>query len=159
MRKAVQIFAWILFLAISQGVTAVVETYDFATDEQQGQYLYLTETLRCPKCQNQNISDSNAPIAQDLRREVHRLVSEGQSNDQIVEFMVDRFGDFVMYKPRLDMTTALLWFGPLLLGVAGIAAVVQLARKSRQGGVATDSAEPTALTDVERSKLKKMLKD
>ncbi len=159
MRKAVQIFAWILFLAISQGVTAVVETYDFATDEQQGQYLYLTETLRCPKCQNQNIADSNAPIAQDLRREVHRLVSEGQNNDQIVEFMVDRFGDFVMYKPRLDMTTALLWFGPLLLGVAGIFAVVQLARKSRQGGAATDSVEPTVLTDAERSKLAKMLKD
>lgn len=159
MKSIAHIFTWMLFLMISQAATAVVETYDFATDEQQGQYLYLTETLRCPKCQNQNIADSNAPIAQDLRREVHRLVSEGQTNDQVVEFMVDRFGDFVMYKPRLDITTVLLWFGPLLLGVAGIITVVQLARKSRSQDSTVNSAAPTALSDAERSKLKKMLED
>lgn len=159
MRKIPQIFTWVFLFAISHAATAVVETYDFTTDEQHDQYLYLTETLRCPKCQNQNIADSNAPIAQDLRREVHRLVSEGQSNDQVVEFMVDRFGDFVMYKPRLDLSTALLWFGPLLLGVVGIIAVVLLARKSRGTSSAPESTALAMRSEAERSKLKKLLKD
>jgi cytochrome c-type biogenesis protein CcmH len=79
----------------------------------------LTKELRCPKCQNQDIADSNAPIAADLRKEIFRMLGEGKDNQQIIDFMVDRYGDFVRYKPALNAKTALLWFGPagLLLAV------------------------------------------
>ncbi|RML38486.1 Cytochrome c-type bioproteinsis protein CycL, partial [Pseudomonas syringae pv. maculicola] len=81
-------------------------------DAERARYSELTRELRCPKCQNQDIADSNAPIAADLRKEIYRMLGEGQSNQKIIDFMVDRYGDFVRYKPSLNARTWLLWFGP-----------------------------------------------
>lgn len=158
MKPVFSIMALLITAFMAMPALAVVETYVFDTDAQRHQYKYLAETLRCPKCQNQNIADSNAPIATDLRREVHRLVKEGQSNDQIVDFMVDRFGDFVVYKPRLDGRTVILWFGPLVIGLSGLFFVVYLASKNRRKSSA-DPVANTKLSDAERERINKLLND
>jgi len=107
----------LLFFSLGSSYAAI-DTYSFGSEENRQQFSLLTAELRCPKCQNQNLSDSNSPIASDMRREIHRMVEEGQSNEQVVDFMVARYGDFVRYRPKRDSTTAFLWYGPvaLLLG-------------------------------------------
>ena len=97
---------------------AAIDTYEFKDEVERERFRSLTEELRCPKCQNQNIADSNAPIATDLRREIYRMLDDGRSDKEIVDFLVMRYGDFVMYKPPLDSRTWLLWYGPFgLLGL------------------------------------------
>ncbi|AZE22149.1 Cytochrome c heme lyase subunit CcmL [Pseudomonas chlororaphis subsp. aureofaciens] len=110
--------AAVLGLSIAGVAHAAIDTYEFANDAERERFRELTKELRCPKCQNQDIADSNAPIAADLRKEIFRMLGEGKDNQQIIDFMVDRYGDFVRYKPALTGKTALLWFGPagLLLG-------------------------------------------
>jgi len=98
---------------------AAIDTYEFRDEAERERYRTLTEELRCPKCQNQNIADSNAPIAMDLRQEIFRMLEEGKSNDQIVDYLVDRYGDFVRYKPPVNAKTMLLWYGPVGLLVLG----------------------------------------
>ena len=143
--------AWVL-LGLSGVCQAAFDAYEFSSDQAREQYQRLTEELRCPKCQNQNIADSNAPIAQDLRREVHRMVEEGQSDDAIVDFMIQRYGDFVIYRPRFDASTFLLWFGPLLVGLIGLAVIIGLVLSSRR-------VSATASSDVNRAKLNQLLND
>ncbi|MGH8374514.1 MAG: cytochrome c-type biogenesis protein, partial [Pseudomonas sp.] len=113
----------------------------------------LTKELRCPKCQNQDIADSNAPIAADLRKEIFRMLGEGKDNQQIIDFMVDRYGDFVRYKPALNAKTALLWFGPagLLLGGVVIIAVIVRRRRVQRAGTRDE------LSAEERSRLDQLL--
>ncbi len=127
----------------------VIEVYDFETEQQHQQYEKLIGELRCPKCQNQNIADSNAPLAKDLRQKVYQQILNGQNHDEIIQYMVDRYGDFVTYKPPLRPTTYLLWFGPFvgLIAVLGIL----LWRTSRLAKVeqkALTAEEEVALTDL-----------
>jgi len=112
---------------ISSSLLANIDLYEFSTEENQLRYRVLTKELRCPKCQNQDIADSNAPIATDMRREVHRLLEEGQDDDSIVSFMVDRFGEFVHYKPQVKPSTYLLWYGPWALLGFGVVVIIFLA--------------------------------
>ena len=93
----------------------VVEVNQFETVEEEKRYKELLEELRCPKCQNQNLLDSDAPIAKDLRRRTRSLIEEGKSNEEVKSYMLDRYGDFVLYKPRFNAATALLWLGPFIL--------------------------------------------
>ena len=111
----------------------------------------LSEKLRCLVCQNQTIADSNAELAQDLRRQIHEQIAAGKSDDEIIAYMVARYGDFVLYQPPVKSTTALLWAGPALLLVAGVAGLVHLIRARR--------AEPEAppLTDEERDRASRLL--
>jgi cytochrome c-type biogenesis protein CcmH len=132
---------------------AAIDAYTFKDDAERARYTELTRELRCPKCQNQDIADSNAPIAADLRKEIYRMLGEGQSNQQIIDFMVDRYGEFVRYKPELNAHTWLLWFGPgglLLGGVVLIGVIVARRRKQR-------SAEPDVLSVEERQRLAHLL--
>lgn len=102
----------------------------------------LAEELRCPKCQNQNLADSNAMIAGDLRRELYSQVKEGKNSEEIVDFMVNRYGEFVLYRPALNDKTIALWYGPfVLLGLAIVIFVsVLLARKMKtQSDTVTDN--------------------
>jgi cytochrome c-type biogenesis protein CcmH len=101
----------------------------------------LTAELRCVKCQNQSLADSNAQVAQDLRAEVLRLMQEGRSDAQIEQHLVQRYGEFVLYRPRVEASTWLLWFGPLLLLAAGAFVVVKIARRR--------SASPPAADDTQ----------
>ena len=105
-----------LLLAFSLGALASgVDTYQFRHPELQNRAQELARALRCPQCQNQNLVESNSPIARDLRLEVYRWVDEGQSDEQVIARMTERFGDFVRYDPPFKSSTALLWGGPALL--------------------------------------------
>ena len=91
----------------------------------------LAEELRCLVCQNQTIADSNAPLAVDLRNQIRGQIGQGRSDSQIRDYMVERYGDFVLYKPPFQATTALLWLGPPLLILGGLAAFVVVVRRRR----------------------------
>jgi cytochrome c-type biogenesis protein CcmH len=132
---------------------AAIDAYEFRDDAERARYAELTKELRCPKCQNQDIADSNAPIAADLRKEIFRMLGEGRSNQQIIDFMVDRYGDFVRYKPALSAKTWLLWFGPAGLLVGGLLVIgVIVVRRRGQGRQEND-----ALSDEERKRLANLL--
>ncbi|MFM5810493.1 heme lyase NrfEFG subunit NrfF [Aeromonas veronii] len=110
-----------------------VDTYQFRHPELQNRAQELARALRCPQCQNQNLVESNSPIARDLRLEVYRWVDEGQSDEQVIARMTERFGDFVRYAPPFKSSTALLWGGPLLLlGLALLALFRRLTRTKAQ---------------------------
>lgn len=94
---------------------AGIDTYEFNSPDERDRYGQFIEELRCPKCKNQNLVGSNSPIAKDLRRELHRLIVEGETDDGIKTFMVDRYGDFVLYRPPLQKNTYVLWYGPLVM--------------------------------------------
>ena len=91
----------------------------FESQQQQDRFDKLTQELRCLVCQNQNLADSDAPLAHDLRREVHEMLQSGQSNEQIKQFLVARYGDFVLYRPPVQQNTWLLWLAPLILLLGG----------------------------------------
>jgi cytochrome c-type biogenesis protein CcmH len=125
---------WILLLFMfAQTVSAEIEVYDFKDPVLEKRYQSLTEELRCLVCQNQNIADSHAELAQDLRRKVFELLNRGQSDTEIVDYMTDRYGDFVLYRPPFNFKTMILWLGPLLavlLGALGYSRVVKNTKRS-----------------------------
>ena len=145
--------AVVLGLSLAGVAHAAIDTYEFAKEGDRERFRELTKELRCPKCQNQDIADSNAPIAADLRKEIFRMLGEGKDNQQIIDFMVDRYGEFVRYKPELNAHTWLLWFGPggLLLGGVGLIGVI-VARRRKQHTPQTD-----VLSDEERQRLAHLL--
>lgn len=124
-------------LLLSGVAQAAIDTYEFADAAKRERFAELTKELRCPKCQNQDIADSNAPIAADLRREIHRMLQEGQSNEQIVDYLVARYGDFVLYKPPVNGRTLILWYGPAGLLVTGLLVMVLIVRRRRAAGTAS----------------------
>jgi len=110
----------------------------------------LSSELRCLVCQNQTIADSNADLASDLRKEIREKMQQGASNSEIIDFMVARYGDFVLYRPPLKTTTFLLWFGPLLLLAAGALVLVRLVRRRRP-------AADAEMTAAQRSQAAELL--
>ena len=148
---------WILMLAafVSAGpaVHAQVDTFEFQTAEQQQRFRQLSDELRCPMCQNTNLTGSSGGVAEDLRREIHRMILEGMTNSEIEQFMFERYGDFIFYKPRLRMETLFLWFGPLIFLLIGGAAAIVVSRKA--GQTAQKSPE---LDNAQREKLQALLK-
>lgn len=125
-----------------------VDTYEFRHPERQIRAQDLARALRCPQCQNQNLVESNSPIARDLRLEVYRWVDEGQSDEQVIARMTARFGDFVRYDPPLKTSTALLWGGPALLLLLAIARLRRsLRRHQRARGPLTGDAREALAGD------------
>jgi cytochrome c-type biogenesis protein CcmH len=147
----------IILLALMSVKAFSIDTLKFDTDAQRLQFQVLTEELRCPKCQNQNIADSNAPIAKDLRNEVHRMILEGNNEEQVVNFMVERYGNFVVYKPKFDTSTYLLWLGPALIAFFGFIIVVMTARKKRLP--ASSTANEIELSKEEKKQLNTILSE
>jgi len=110
----------ILFLVFAVSVSVMAqEPLVFENQQQQDRFDKLTLELRCLVCQNQNLADSDAPLAHDLRREVHEMLIAGKSNDEIKDFLVTRYGDFVLYRPPVQKNTYLLWLAPLIMLLAG----------------------------------------
>lgn len=143
-------------LGLVGAARAAIDTYEFKDEVERERFRSLTEELRCPKCQNQNIADSNAPIATDLRREIYRMLDDGRSDKEIVDFLVMRYGDFVMYKPPLDSRTWLLWYGPF--GLLGLGAIVLCVLVLRRCKVEQAPAQ-VALSKAERERLDALLKE
>lgn len=135
-------------------VQAAIDVYQFDNDEQQVRFKQLTADLRCPKCQNQNIADSNAEIARDLRTKIHQMLVADKSDQEIVDYMVERYGDFVLYQPRITAQTWLLWFGPAVLLVLALGVLFLIVRWRLQR---LDHAETEDLNEIERQRLADLL--
>ena len=120
---------------------AVIETYEFSSPDLELRYRALSQELRCPKCQNQNIADSNAPISRDLRAIVYEQLEAGATDEEIIDFLADRYGEFVRYRPGMDSNTLWLWSAPIILLVMAVAVVVIQIRKDRDGQTISANAE------------------
>ena len=131
-------------------VLAVIETYEFSSPDLELRYHQLSQELRCPKCQNQNIADSNAPIARDLRVVLYEQLEQGATDDEILAFMVARYGEFVRYRPGVDRNTVLLWAAPGLLLMLGAAGLLFHFRQ-RPGARSAD------LTEAEQAEITRLL--
>jgi len=152
----------IMFLVIALLLTPVfaapVVTYEFASEEQEALFNKLSNELRCLVCQNQAISDSNADLAKDLRDEIYGMLQQGNSEEEIVEFMVARYGDFVLYNPPLKPMTWLLWFGPAFALLAGFFFVVRIINKQKKSAVTEMSGEEIERLKTLQSEAKAMIK-
>ncbi len=110
-----------LFLYLScYNLNATEDYYTFTSDLDQQRFYTLTTELRCLVCQNQNLAESNASLATDLRNQIYKKITQGQSNEQIINYLVARYGDFIMYRPPIKIYTLCLWFGPLFILLFGI---------------------------------------
>ena len=148
---------FILFLtlafSVNQAEASPVDTYEFHDEVTKIRFQALTKELRCPKCQNQNLAGSNSPIAADLRKELYELLQQGKADSEIVSFMVDRYGEFVLYRPRVSSLTYVLWFGPIVLILLGIIVVIVIVRRKP-----VDKSD-LVLSKEQQDKLKNFLND
>jgi cytochrome c-type biogenesis protein CcmH len=111
------------------------DIYQFSNSKQQAQFAHLLKELRCPVCQNQDLADSNAQVAKDLRQQVYNLVVSGNSDDEIIKNLTNRFGDFILFKPRVKSLTYILWFGPLLFFFLGVLVFLRSTSRSNHGRI------------------------
>ena len=117
MRRMVIALAFLLISALAQAI----DPLPFANEAEEQRFQHLARELRCLVCQNQNIADSDAGLARDLRKEVFEMMRAGKSDDEIKRFLTDRYGDFVLYRPPFKATTLVLWVGPILILLIGVA--------------------------------------
>lgn len=120
------------FLLFTPPLQAAIESYEFESTQMEADYYRLVRELRCLVCQNQNLAGSNADLAKDLRRQTYELLAQGKTPDQVAQYMVDRYGDFVLYRPRLKRDTLLLWFGPFVMLVLVLWLVIRAMRKKQK---------------------------
>ena len=146
------LFVLLLTAVMLSPVQAAVDAFAFDTPEQQERFRHLSNEFRCPMCQNTNLTGSSGGVAEDLRREIYMMIMEGQTDEEITRFMLDRYGDFILYRPRLTGETILLWFGPLLFLLVGGWVVMGIIRRARP--VERVAAE---LDTAEQERLRKLL--
>ncbi len=140
-----------IFALAANYVFAQVDTFEFENEVQQQRFRTLSDELRCPMCQNTNLSGSTGGVAEDLRREIHRMILEGMSDREIEQFMFERYGDFIFYRPRLRAQTVLLWFGPvifLLLGGFVAWGIFRRAREVEETEVTLDERQKARLNEL-----------
>lgn len=147
----------LMLLVLALPAMAVIETYQFDTELQRQRYNAFIEELRCPKCQNQNLSGSDSAIAQDLRRQIHQMIMAGKSDIEITQYMVDRYGDFVLYRPRFNAATAVLWLGPVVLLVLGLGIWAMLSRRRKSAVPENDDGD--VLSEQDRLRLQRLLSE
>ncbi|HPE80348.1 MAG TPA: cytochrome c-type biogenesis protein CcmH [Gammaproteobacteria bacterium] len=154
--KSVKALFFLTAMILTVAASARVEVHDFDGPEQEARYNKLIAELRCLVCQNQNLADSNAELAVDLRRKTYEMVKQDKSEGEIVDFMVDRYGEFVLYRPRLSNSTLLLWAGPFIILMIGISLLIRTVRRRRAGQDNNiDDASirnAAALLDIDRDK-------
>jgi cytochrome c-type biogenesis protein CcmH len=146
---------WLLvIILLIPSLVAAEEARPLADNPQvEARLKTLAVELRCLVCQNQTLADSNAPLAEDLRREVREMITKGMSDREIIDFLVQRYGDFVLYRPPWKATTTLLWLGPFLLLIAGATALV-LALRRRQKKLAD-----VTLSEAEHNRVAQLLSE
>ena len=145
---------WLFLTALlfSSVASSAIDALNFSSPQQESDYHQLTQSLRCPQCQNNNIADSNATIAVDMRGKVFELLQEGKSKNDVVDYMVARYGNFVTYDPPMTASTLVLWIAPLLLVLLG---VVFLLRRKPKAQSAVKSQD--VLTDEDNARLAELL--
>lgn len=145
---------WLFLTALlfSSVAFSSIDALNFTSPQQESDYHQLTQSLRCPQCQNNNIADSNATIAMDMRGKVFELLQEGKSKNDVVDYMVARYGNFVTYDPPMTVSTLVLWIAPLLLVLLG---VVFLLRRKPKAQSAVKSQD--VLTDEDNARLAELL--
>ena len=123
----------IIALLTALSARAGLESFDFTKNVDEKHFIYLISEIRCLVCQNQSLADSDAELAHDLRKEVYELMDKGQTDPEIINFLVERYGDFVLYSPPVKPSTYLLWFGPfVLLGLGLIVLLRTLGQRRKQ---------------------------
>ncbi|WP_414830037.1 cytochrome c-type biogenesis protein CcmH [Alteromonas sp. H39] len=137
-------------LLVSLTTHASEDNFAFEDPAQRAAFLRLTEELRCPMCQNQNIADSDAMIAHDMRRKVYSLLKEGKSEQQVIDFMKARYGDFVHYQPPVTVATMWLWAIPVLFAVIAILVVVRRRKPELPDDMAAKLAKAEAMLKQEK---------
>ncbi|MDC1529415.1 cytochrome c-type biogenesis protein CcmH [Gammaproteobacteria bacterium] len=142
----------LVLLFLSFQVLGAIQEYAFDSEQEEDRFKKLTYEMRCPKCLNSNLAGSDAPIAADLRREIYDQITEGRSNDEIIEFMSSRYGDFILYRPRLTIATFFLWFSPAFLLLAGFFIARRMMLASQLSG-----QNDGALSSEEQDKLHRLL--
>ena len=152
MKKTFLLFA----LAANLATAAPIEFNQFDSPQQEADYQSLIQTLRCPQCQNNNIADSNATIATDMRAKTLELLKQGKNKDEVVEYMVERYGNFVTYDPPLTPATIFLWVLPALLILSGLGLI--LIRK-KKGSQAVEKSQDLAKSAQDKARLAKILND
>ncbi|MES9855813.1 MAG: cytochrome c-type biogenesis protein [Sedimenticola sp.] len=144
-----RVFLLVLLLFPLVGFAAI-DAYEFTDPAKEARFKVLIAELRCLVCQNQNLADSNSELAQDMRKLTYEMVRRGDSSEKVVAFMVDRYGDFVMYRPPLRSRTFLLWVGPFIILAVGLFFLVNIIRSRRD--------EPVeALTTADRERAERLL--
>lgn len=141
-------------LCVSFSVQAAIDALNFRSVQQEEAYHQLTQELRCPQCQNNNIADSNATIAVDMRAKVFDLLEEGKSKPEIIDYMVQRYGHFVTYNPPLTTATVILWLAPLGLVLCG---VLFIFRRKKTAKSAVNINQD--LTEEARKRLQQLLEE
>ena len=152
LKGLVQVLTGVLALTAALSAQSV-ELRSFKSAEEEARFKALSEELRCLVCQNQSLADSDAELARDLRREVHEMIDAGKSDEQILDFLVARYGDFVLYRPPLNASTLLLWIGPfvVLLG-ALIALIISIRKRARE-----ESTDADNLDEAKRDQVRALL--
>lgn len=148
-----KLFSLFIF-ASSVAVAAPVEFNQFDTPQQEADYHTLIQELRCPQCQNNNIADSNATIATDMRVKTLELLKQGKSKDEVVDYMIERYGNFVTYDPPLTPATVLLWALPVALLLLGFGLILGRKSKAKQ---AVKSEQNLATTEIDQARLNQIL--
>ena len=151
--RQLMLAGWLLLMSLA--AQAVIETYQFDTDVQRARYHHFIEELRCPKCQNQNLSGSDSAISKDLRRQIHQMIMDDKSDIEITQYMVARYGDFILYRPQFNAATAVLWLAPLGLLLLGLFVWWRMAATRARPKLRDDQA----LTTVEEQQLQDLLRD
>ncbi len=139
-------------LCLTANAWSAIDTFEFENDEQQQRFRTLSNEFRCPMCQNTSLTGSGGGVAEDLRREIYYMIVEGKTDEEIEQFMLERYGDFVLYKPRLMTETLLLWFGPLLFLLLGGWIVLGIIKRARP-----QVQEAVVLDDADQERLRKLL--
>ena len=147
----------LFMLVLLSGSCYAVDSRQLSDPKQQESYETLTKELRCLVCQNQTIADSNAELASDLRRQVSEMLAQGKSKEEIVQFMTDRYGDFVLYKPAFKGKTLLLWIAPIAFLVIGLIAVLLVIRSKKAKEKLTSDTEALQSDTEKQKKIRSLL--
>jgi len=145
MKNIAYLFCSMLLLA-TQAIADPTVTFRFNSDEEEALFFKLSNELRCLVCQNQSIADSNAGLAKDLRTEMYEMLQAGKTEDEIIDFMVKRYGDYVLYRPPFKPATLLLWFGPVLVFAIAVFFAIRFIREQKKANVDVEISKD----DIER---------
>ncbi|PHR65553.1 MAG: cystathionine gamma-synthase [Idiomarina sp.] len=138
--------------SLSVAYAVNLETYKFDDPQKEALFRELIDELRCPKCQNQTIGDSDAPLAKDLRDRTYMMVQQGASKQEVVDYMVARYGDFAYYRPPVKVSTVVLWLGPVIVILVGAGVILMRVRARNNAEVELSEQEQAQLAALRASK-------